>query len=554
MKGETSVYKVLIVDDEPRVSAGIRNFLLQSDLDIAHAETALNGFEALDCLRMDTYDLVLTDIQMSMMNGIELMEAIFLEQPHLPVIVISAHEKFDFAKKSLRLGARDYLIKPVELDELVRVVGKVLREKKEAGRQTLRDTGRQTFEQRSVLGRRNEALLELLTEKGLQPEDYRELMAEAGDWFAGEGDCFAVALVQLDLSKGGFSNRGVTLKDRKLLKYASINVLEEYLADWGGVALPGFGNRLISVLRLSGQDAGDDCSRRHAQLHLIGKSIHLNLKQYLNVDAVVGISTPGTEAAMLPKLMEEAEAALEWSKIDPNHRVLFYEDMIGLHTIERLEWASQVEALIRRLKASDGADELDELGKLADKLKAFTGSAERFKSCFGLLVYRLYGVLFEYGHETGEALHRFAPDVYFRGLTDEEKAERLSGYAAELSALLRMSMSKRDRTIVSRIAAYIQQHYHNPGLKIQDIAGEVHFSAAYISYLFKKEWKKNIWDYVSEVRIEEAKRLLATTDLKRYEIAYRVGYESPEHFSRMFKRYTGVSPADYRKERQGGLD
>ena len=79
-------------------------------MDISHVETALNGFEAIDYIRMDQYDLVLTDIQTSRMNGIELMETIYIEQPHLTAVVISAHEKFDFAKKSLSLGAREYLM------------------------------------------------------------------------------------------------------------------------------------------------------------------------------------------------------------------------------------------------------------------------------------------------------------------------------------------------------------------------------------------------------------------------------------------------------------
>lgn len=131
------MYKILVVDDEPRVSMGIKNFLLGSDLQITFVETALNGFEAIDYLRMDSFDLVLTDIQMSRMSGIELMETIYMEQPHLPVIVISAHEKFDFAKKSMRLGARDYLVKPVEQEDLLRVVRKVLNEKEEIGKKSL---------------------------------------------------------------------------------------------------------------------------------------------------------------------------------------------------------------------------------------------------------------------------------------------------------------------------------------------------------------------------------------------------------------------------------
>ncbi|MBW4084151.1 helix-turn-helix transcriptional regulator [Paenibacillus sp. S150] len=101
--------------------------------------------------------------------------------------------------------------------------------------------------------------------------------------------------------------------------------------------------------------------------------------------------------------------------------------------------------------------------------------------------------------------------------------------------------------IAARTADYIRRQYRNPLLKVQDIAGELHFSAAYVSRLFRQEMNKKLWDYVTELRMEEAKHLLASTDMKRYEIAYAVGYESPEHFSRMFKRYEGVSPSNYRK-------
>ncbi len=547
------MYKILVVDDEPRVIAGIKNYLLHSELDIMYVETALNGFEALDYLRMDTFDLMLTDIQMSMMNGIELMEAILIEQPYLPVIVISAHEKFEFAKKSLQLGARDYLIKPVELDELIRVVGKVLGEKKEAGKQTLEHTEWRTDKEESLFGRRNEALMELVTEKGLEMKDYNDLASEIGHIFEGREGKYGIATVHLDLSKGGFSQREITLKDRKLLKYASINIVEESLSEWRGAAFYGFGNQLISVIQLNEQEVSDSRIHMNPQLYLIGQMIYMNLKQYLNVDATVGLSTLSSNISMLPKLLEEAEAAIEWSKLHPTIKVFYYEDMIGQDNINMLEWVTKVEEFVQQLKTTSANEEAlsTELHSIVKLLTNLGSSEELFNSCFGLLVYRLYGLLFDYGHDSSESLHRFDPDFYFRGMDKVRKIGILQDYIHGLFLLLRKRMSDRDQTIISRVMGYIHKHFNNHGLRIQDIAGEVHFSPAYVSYLFKKEMEKNLWDYVTEVRIEEAKRLLTTTDMKRYEIAYQVGYESPEHFSRMFKRYLGVSPAEYRKVGQG---
>ncbi|WP_258525397.1 response regulator [Paenibacillus sp. YN15] len=559
------MYRVLVVDDEPRVCAGIKSYLLSAPLQIGYVEIASNGFEALDCLRMDGYDLVITDIQMGMMNGIELMEAILLEQPHLPVVVISAHEKFDFAKMSLRLGAKDYLIKPVELEELTQVVGRVLREKEEAGRLTLRQSVTKDSGEQLQKAKRQEALMELVTAKELHEKDCRELLQDIGGPLKEQGANCGIAIVHLDLTKGGFSQQEITLRDRKLLKYASINILEESLSDWCGVAFNGFGNQLVCVIQLEAGEAAAAPQHLDSRLNLIGQTIVMNLKQYLNVTATVGLSSLSANLSMLPKLMEEAEAAIEWRKLHPDNRILYYADMASLGNLRMMEWVAKVEVLVQKLKEEDRSDGLEqdgspeektlsageELQKMLALLDGLTGSEGIFHSCFGILVYRLYGLLFDYGHDKSDAFRRLDPDLYFRGMDPRAKAQALARYMQELSALLKTCISERDQTVVARIKAFIQSHYGNHELKIQDIAGEVHFSPAYISYLFKKETGANLWDYVSEVRMEEAKRLLAGTDMKRYEISYQVGYQSPEHFSRMFKRLEGVSPADYRKAFRG---
>lgn len=540
------MFKVLVVDDEPRVSAGIKNVLLASNLNITHVETALNGFEAIDYLRMDVFDLVLTDIQMSRMSGLELMETIYMEQPHLPVIVISAHEKFDFAKKSLRLGARDYLVKPVELNELLRIVGRVLHEKEELGKQSLERTKREGEEEKTGAARRNELLLELVTERNLAKADYEDLIAELG----GErnGCHYGVISVRLDLSSGGFSKREVRLQDRKLLKYATVNVMEESLQEWNGLIFNGYGNELVGILQLNVHELADEPKQLQSQLHLIGQIISMNVRQYLNVDATVGMSRLSEDVFMLPKLMEEANAAAEWRKLHPGQKVFYYEDVATQENLNITQWMAKVDEYIQTLKSANGASGFVNHAAMVRTLRELDHSEELMNSCLGMLAYRVYGLVLEQGHSHGVQLQRFDPAVYFQGNSRDEKLAKLADYLAEAEVLIYELGKERDQSILARITGYIRQHYRNPALKIQDIASEVHFSTAYLGYLFKREMKKNLWDYVTELRIEEAKRLLTTTDKKRYEVAYEVGYESPEHFSRMFKRYAGVSPAEFRKE------
>ncbi|MFS0722415.1 response regulator [Paenibacillus sp. 1P07SE] len=548
------MHRILVVDDEPRVSSGIKNLLLSSQLRIAHVETALNGFEAIDYIRMEPYDLVLTDIQMSRMNGLELMETIYLEQPQLPVIVISAHEKFDFAKKSLSLGARDYLVKPVERDDLLRIVGKVLQEKEEIGKQSMELSIKQRERElnKSDTQGKNELLLELVTEGYLSKEDRAELIRELGD--QGHDVRYAVIAIRLDLTRGGFSNREIGLQDRKLLKYAAINILDECLVEWNGVTMVGYGNELIAIIRLREQGTTGSSIEVKSQLHLIGQMIDTNLRNYLNIEATIGISTAHPDIFMLAKLMDMANNAAEWRYIYPSNKIFYYEDRLMQENLGIVDWAARVDRFVQGLKTSfgDKARRIDVESVIAP-LHELGQAEELFNSYFGMLAYRLYGLLLEVGHGGGLSLQRFDPDVFFRGAGRSEKLGRLHDYVREIEELLLLLVTERDQSIVSRILSFIRASYRNPALKIQDIASEVHFSPAYLSYLFKKETKKNLWDYVTELRIEEARHLLSTTDKKRYEIAYAVGYESPEHFSRMFKRCVGVSPAEYRKEKPGGV-
>ncbi|MDG0808298.1 helix-turn-helix domain-containing protein [Cohnella rhizosphaerae] len=328
--------------------------------------------------------------------------------------------------------------------------------------------------------------------------------------------------------------------------------MNESLGEWRGLSLSGYGNEIVAILRIGEPKPQEGGAGIASQLHLIGQMIHMNLKSYLNVETTVGISSLHADVFMLPKLMDEANAAAEWRHMNPGQRVFYFEDRKARENLGIAAWIAQVDAFAQSLKAGGG--ENGPTGTGAALLQALVGlqdEAEMFNSYFGMLAYRLYGLLLEQGRANGISLQRFDPDAYFRGLDAAGKLTALAGYIPEISAMLGQLTQERDRSILARIAGFVRERYRDPALKIQDIASEVHFSTAYLSYLFKRETGKNLWDFVTELRIEEAKRMLETTDKKRYEIAYAVGYESPEHFGRMFKRYAGSSPAEYRKERQG---
>ncbi|MCL6456416.1 MAG: AraC family transcriptional regulator, partial [Gorillibacterium sp.] len=105
----------------------------------------------------------------------------------------------------------------------------------------------------------------------------------------------------------------------------------------------------------------------------------------------------------------------------------------------------------------------------------------------------------------------------------------------------------QNNMIVDKAIEYIDLNFAQKGLTLQEVAQKNHVSPNYLSYLFKKNTGYNLWEYVIKLRMEKSKRLILSTDLRRYEIADQVGYESPEHFSKIFKKYFGLSPSELKK-------
>jgi YesN/AraC family two-component response regulator len=228
------MYNILIVDDEPLICRGLASLLDNSGLNIQNIYTAHNGYEALDYLKMETIDLLITDIQMGAMSGIELMQQAKIIKPWVQVIVISAHETFQYAQLAMRLGAKDYLIKPINSEQLLNTVRHVLLHMDRPVRdqaEMISDL-REHFRMEQPHPVRTEILNQLLSEEptGSSLADKEGL--ERHNQIALRGPYFAMIKIRLDLDS---SVKGTKIeeKDAKLLQYAVLNIVNELLdKEW----------------------------------------------------------------------------------------------------------------------------------------------------------------------------------------------------------------------------------------------------------------------------------------------------------------------------------
>jgi AraC-like DNA-binding protein/DNA-binding NarL/FixJ family response regulator len=435
------VYTVLIVDDEPLICQGIRSLLADSGLPIDNIVTSTSGHEALDHVRMEDVDLIITDIQMPGMSGIELMHQAKMIKPWVQTVVVSAHESFQYAQMAIRLGAKDYLIKPLDHGQFLDRVRDVLltaEKPREPAVDEGAEGGRERFRMRELKPRQIEALQGLLAGAVCEPDALKGLGIDVS------GPYFSVIRLRLRIGE-----RPLSGKEKELLRYGALNIVCELLdGEWRHYAFHSGRDEITIVLQWDlSRDPEASVSPIH-QMEMLARSLHHNLQKYLGVGSVAGFSQMLAGVRYLPELNEQSCKAIEWNRGHDDHHVFYYGDLQ-------------------------------------------------------------------------------------RGPYQEEPTEE--------------ELRVRNNRIVETAKAYIDEHYAKKGLTLLEVAQQIHVSPNYLSYLFKKYTGCNLWEYVVKLRMEESRRLLMHTDMRRYEIAEKVGYESPEHFSKMFKKYFGVSPSELKK-------
>lgn len=439
------MFNILVVDDEPLICKGLSNLLASSGLDISNIYTANSGFEALDCIRMEEIDLLVTDIQMGAMSGIDLMQHAKLAKPWVQTIVISAHETFQYAQMAVRLGAKDYLIKPLNSEQFLDSVRNVLLKmgKPSPELDVFMSGINESFRLEEPLPEYSKLLNELLIDPGVVLAEGDNLLKL--DNLKLQGPYFSVLKLKVPLT-GVNQEKQYTIRDRRLLCYAALNIAKELMdQEWNSIAFYAPDGEITIIIQWDEKSYEDSSAGQINRLDILGRSLHFNIHKYLHLNVVIGISQILKGLSFMAVLNRQASNAILWNNEHSDHYVFYYGDF---------NWNSY---------------------------------------------------------------------------TSDPSVEELHTHS---------------NLIVQKAKEYIDENYAQKGLTIHDVAKKNHVSPNYLSYLFKKNTGYNLWEYVIKLRMEESREMILNTDLRRYEIAERVGYESPEHFSKIFKNIMGLAPVN----------
>lgn len=521
--------KVFLVDDEKGIVAGLRTIIERYVPECEVIGTAYNGLEGYQLIRQKEPDIVITDIRMPQADGLDMIRMLKEEACRAEFILLSGYAEFEYARKGLQLGARSYINKPVEEEELRSCICQVMEliHKERAKLQEVNDL------KQEVISRIQEDALRDVLDTGNEQSDLTlELLRVTG--IPTEAVSFVSLLIELDESMECFQESRL----RPIFLQIMVN-LQGYRRVYH---LRYSVTQVAVVIAHTSSLEYDELIRA---IHRLKRAIHRELQMSITV----GIGTIQKQVLGISKSFEEARSALSYKVIKGLHSVIPFPDIKHMtgrnHSISE-ESMVRLEAALDNMNESECVHIIHEIFRELEAEASMSPTNLQLK-CLNILLSAVRKMSFQQ-LEQNEFLGRHILSLEaisrFRTLDCLEKwmVHVIQGVIA---FKLEHNVSKK-RDIVSEVKEYVTKHY-SESISLADLAARFFISPYYLSQLFKQKTGETYLNYLTQTRMDQAKNLLAMTDLKIYEICQQVGYSDPQHFSRLFEKLTGYKPREYRK-------
>ena len=543
--------RLLIAEDEDAIREGIVNMIDWNSHQIEVIGEAGNGSEALALMENERPDLLLTDIRMPQMDGLELIEMARLRGYGFRSIILSGYNEFSYAKRAISLGVVDYVLKPCRPEEILKTVLKVKELIEEQRCQEKEQLQRDRSWHKNAPLVKSQVLSQWIHHAPVPLERRQELINELSMAIVPEGP--QIGLVSFD---GDLSSVEETGQNFVLLRYAALNIISETLSPIYKGRIETFhdGNDLYWIG--SGFAGADSRKSYRAPANLkeqIGK-LKSNLEKYLKVSISIAVGSCRTHISEAHLSHKEANQAMESRFLNGKGGIYFYTGETGtlegrpqeVGILDDPELNVLEDEMLSAVGAGSYEQALDLLEKWLERFRSNPGCHKQEvnirATAFVVRLKRLTQEKQVAGFEWKQHLVNWmeqAPQV--------ETLEELSTILNKVMQNVVEAFSKHrplHRTVIT--ALEIIRTKYNTNLTLDYVAKEAYVSNTYLSSLFRQELGVNFLDYLHQYRVEEAKKLLRQ-NLKMYAVAKLVGYGEERHFSATFKKWTGLTPSQYQK-------
>ncbi|WP_138754152.1 response regulator [Paenibacillus sinopodophylli] len=531
--------QMIIVDDEAHWVDNLSMHKPWHTLGIEQVHKAYSAREALQIIETQPIDIVISDILMPEMTGIELIEKIRESDKRIKCIILSGHSDFEYAKEALRHKAVEYLLKPPTDDELFGAV-KTAIEQLKAEWESISSHERTEYALRENLPLlRGQLLLDALRGAKMPADEWSRKL-ENYNLPIRFGDC-ALLLVRLEEEFGQYRNNG-----QQLMEYAIINIAEEIFGEftevWGVREEHGY---LAFLLQLKDESPE---TKKEMLLEKLAVQLQAKVKQYLKGSLSIVITEPFRFPEQIADTYRKAASAFRQIVGDEREFVMRVSDLEQNVSEGALDTIHSPPTISNLLEAGRWDTLEEKLQQVFEELDLKWSDSWEHCMEAGFMIASAYT---HYAHRNGHKLEQllgedmellqsgeaFATIGKLRNWTMAGLGKLKEGTANEVNDIR--------SHYVKKVQSFTEKNLHLD-VSLRALADHVNLHTTHLSKIYKIETGEGISDYVSRLRMERACHLLKTTDKKVYEISAEIGYLEPAYFIKVFKRQFGVTPQDYR--------
>lgn len=530
------MYKVIIADDEPKVSQLIKNLIDWEGLGLEHAATAHDGISALELIKEHQPDIVITDIRMPGYDGIELIKYTKVVKPDIDFIIVSGYQYFDYAHNAIKYGVKDYLLKPLNKTEINTTLAKMTEKYSERSRQEM-------YRMEDVKKLRSEFLREIYEGAGSVSIKEWELSGINREYNTGfiEGCCQAV-IVKPDFEYQPGNQEMMRILLSKLSKIIEQN-LKSVCAEMLCLIME---DRVYIIANYKNEDKK---LFRKALNNIIDEG-HMLRDVFKNLMLTIGLGNSRDTLEGIGKSTSEAIAALTDRIVTGGGKISQFNAELHMgepkESIISFDRRRRLVSFIEIFDTEAVKHWLDEVESEIHQLSGISGEFifTTLEEIEGIILFGLKN------HANVKSIDKSLVDEFHEALLMQNSIRDVFGIAGRyICKMLRQAEEDRKNESnrpIKEARKYINEHYAS-AVTLEEVSAIIGFNATYFSTLFKKETGMNFLEYVTAARIKAAKQLLSDSRKSILDISHEVGYNDFKHFTKQFKKVTGLTPSEYRK-------
>lgn len=526
------MYRVLLVDDEDLARESISRCIKWSDLGLSLVGTCKNGKEAILFVTEHRVDIVLTDICMPYVDGMELSKFLYENHKEIRTVIFSGYHEFEYAKQAMKYKVIEYLLKPVTAKELSDVLINLTNELNKSQK-----------EQQEITIMKQEYKKSLTLVKGQVLSDLM-LVGKLDEQLKNDLQRLQIHIEDSNLRVVSFVVTSIESDEPKqsaLILITIVKIIEMTIKDYKDcIAFQGVENGIYLIFHTTRKRDLED------RIHFILSDIKKNIEEAMSFYVQIGIGGWVHGMNNLTVSFEEAKRALSYRYLD---QTTYLWDIDKIKMVDNISIYDYLDAFQTAMKGNDK----EEIKKLLEQMhkEFFIGYLDKNRILLYLQrIVLLSRKLLEEADKKDtsqipkehDILEKIGKAPYLK-----QAMKQLQHYLNEVAYQLSLGKESNSERLVSQARTYLNKNYSNPDLNLSLLCQELIISPSYFSSIYKASTGETFLDTLNQIRLEQAKLLLMNTNLKNYEVALKVGFSDPHYFNIAFKKTTKMTPKEFAK-------